>query len=132
MKKITFILLSLSFTFFTSCSSDEVPGGGEHQINPPQWIHGEWLQEDSDGNSHGYRFTPDDLVIIMLPLESSQKSMLNQMAQGGYEVSTSETITEDQYSLTTNFDGQVMTYNFFKVSDTEIYWENSENIFVKQ
>lgn len=132
MKKITLILLAVFSAGLISCSSDEVPEDSAHQINPPQWIHGEWLQEDADGNSHGYRFTSDDLVTIMPPIETSQKSMLNQMAQGGYEVSASETISDDHYSLTTGYDGQKVTYNFYKVSETEIYWENPDNIYVKQ
>jgi len=132
MKK-TFKLLTLLLLVLSSCSSDDESNSNSNiQINPPNWIQGTWLIEDS--NTIGFRFTSNDVIIIQSGAEISQRGQLEIFSESGQDVSANDESTQNTYRLTSNFPaGQTTIYAFTKISDTEITWDTAGNsIFVKQ
>lgn len=132
MKKILPILAIL-IIILSSCSSDDDSSDNSSiQINPPNWIQGTWLIENS--TTIGFHFTSNDVIVIQSGVEISQRGQLELFSESGEGVSASEESTQNTYKLTSNFPaGQTTFYAFTKVSDTEITWDAVNNsIFTKQ
>jgi len=132
MKK-AFTLLTILLLVLSSCSSDdESNSNSDIQINPPNWIQGTWLIENS--TTIGFRFTSNDVIVIQSGVEISQRGQLELFSESGQGVSASEESTQNTYRLTSNFPaGQTTIYAFTKISDTEITWDAVNNsIFTKQ
>ncbi|TYB72598.1 hypothetical protein ES676_10505 [Bizionia saleffrena] len=129
MRKITPLLAILFFLLF-NCSSDDdnASNNSNIQINPPNWIQGKWLLEDSSLGEMGWEFTSNDLIIINMSNEISHRGQLQFYIDAEQEVSTQEEITSNTYKLTSNYTaGQTTVYSFTKISETEISWDIIEN-----
>lgn len=113
-------LFSLMSVLF-SCSSDDESGtNSQIQINPPTWIQGTWMVEESSVES-GYKFTSNDFILILLNVQSSQREQLEFSLDSGLDASASDNSTENFYSITLNFPpGQSISYTFDRISNTEI------------
>ena len=129
MKKI---ILLLSVIMFLGCSSDDDNSANSSiQINPPNWIQGEWLQEGTD---NGWRFTSNDVIALTAGLELSLREEIEAIINSGQNASATDESTENTYKLTRNFPaGQTIIHSFTKVSDTELRWEAVPlAVFIKQ
>jgi len=133
VKKFLFVFV-VNVIILTSCSSDENNSNSNYRINPPEWIQGEWLLDNATYGENGFRFTNDDLIIIQLGLETSQKTLFKQSVDLGQNVTTDEVKTESSYNLKASFaSGQTVTYGFTKISDTKISYDAIPNsIYVRQ
>jgi hypothetical protein len=103
-------------------------------IDPPEWILGTWLLEDSGLGDMGWRFTSNDFIMIQSGFEVSQKGQIEIIISGGGEASVENISTNDTYEIRTNFPGgQTTSYKFIRVSETELQWENVASItYIKQ
>jgi hypothetical protein len=135
MKKFYLIILAVFITSLSSCSSDDNGSSNSNiQINPPNWIQGKWLLKGAVVGESGFRFTSNDFLLIQVNMEISQKALLKQSVDIGQNVTTTEDNTENSYTLILNFAaGQIMTYSFTRISDSEITWNTVNNsIYTKQ
>lgn len=134
MKKIIGLIFAITF-LFSSCSSsdDDNSGNNNSSINPPNWIQGTWLLENSSVNS-GFKFTTDDLCLISFTSQACNKETLELYDNTEIYTNVSEEITNDYYSVEITVSSSVNSYQFEKISDTEIKWLNSGSnaIYVKQ
>jgi hypothetical protein len=132
MKKI---LLLLSIILLLGCSSsDDSSSKNQSSINPPSWIQGTWLLQDS-GVDSGFRFTTDDVCIIFSSTQACNKEQLNLANKTSTFNKVEEEITDDYYSADITIVSNVTSYEFERVSNTEIKWLNantSSAIYVKQ
>lgn len=90
MKKILFALIVTTVLF--GCSSDDNSvSGGSNRFNPPNWIHGTWL----DMSESGYKFTSNNVCQITSFNQLCFKEMVdNYNAIGTVEVSVDEEINQ--------------------------------------
>ncbi len=138
MRKIFGLILAIGF-LCSSCSSsdDDNSGNNSSEINPPDWIQGTWLLEQPNPNS-GYRFTSDDFCLINLSQQTCFKESISQTNNSGATTNVNEEISDNSYSIEITLGTQIVTYEFEKVSDTEIEWINdplgdlAETIYVKE
>jgi hypothetical protein len=125
--------IALLFTvLIVSCSSDsDDNSNSNNQINPPSWIQGTWINEFDTG---GFRFTADDLCVITGNLQQCYKQILEQTDGTVVEEEVDEVITDELYFIEFTLAGSVTTYEFEKVSDTEIRYVDdiSNPILTKQ
>ncbi len=123
MKK-TLLLLILT-VFLTACSSDDDGGSSSNSnssINPPEWIQGTWLQEAGLdlGVEVGYIFRNDDFCISGLPTICNKESISAWNLAGGY-TNVTEEISNDYYFLEITKSSQIVTYEFEKISENQIF-----------
>ncbi len=134
MKKIFFILLSVSLVL--SCSSDDDESSSPSSfINPPDWILGTW-QDMSDpewARSGGFQFTNDNL--IDLNTDGDVVINLKEGLQDGIDndvISVNEDISSTDYLLEVISSGVVTSsYEFSKNSDNSITYKLSTTIDVE-
>lgn len=139
MKK-NFLAFSIGLLMLCSCSSsdDDSNTQNESSINPPTWIHGSWLLEITPGMNigSGFKFTSDDFCVLQLQTENCNKSLIDQSNSIGQNTIVNEEITDNSYSIELNFNNNqtIITYQFEKVSNTEIEWTNQPSavIYTKQ
>lgn len=134
MKK-TIYFLTIFIITLTSCSSENDNSSNSNiLINPPEWIQGKWLLEDSIVGESGWKFTNNDFILIQANTEISQREQLEQFANNGQEVSANDSSSDNSYSVTLNsIGGQTTTYSFTKISGTKISWNTVANsIYTKK
>ena len=135
MKKISILLL---LVLVCSCSkSDDSGNSGSTSINPPAWIHGIWIQENSTvGN--GYIFTNKDFLLKGSGWgNTSFASSVELTNASGGNASVHETITSNSYNIDIDLGVQIHIYHFNKISTTKIEWMNGPTssdhyYFIKQ
>ncbi len=134
MKKIFFILLSV--TLVLSCSSDDDESSNSSNfINPPDWILGTW-QDVSDpewSRSGGFQFTNDNL--LELNTDGDVFLNLKESLQNGIDndvITTNEEISSTNYVLEIISHGSVdISYEFSKNSDNSITQKITTTISVE-
>lgn len=131
------LILSLCIIFIFSCSSDDDSSANSiNSINPPSWLQGKWLAENPDGSplGNGFEFTSNDVIVITIVSEQSQKDYVEYLESLNQEVSVSETSSDNSYTLSIDISfGQNIVYAFNRISDTEITWLAVNNsVFTKQ
>lgn len=132
MKKI--ILLLIFTTLLHSCSSDsnnDNPGTNINNcqtLNPPAWIQGTWIKQNSSAGSYtGYKFTSDDVIDIgSQSFSNSRKFQLDFYCNSNVNYTVTENTTPTSYFLEINWSG-IATYNFAKISDTKIELVNDDD-----
>ena len=138
MRKLIGILFLMAF-LFSSCSSsdDDNSGNNSSEINPPDWIQGTWLLEAPNPAS-GYRFSNDDFCLIVISQQTCFKESISQTNNSGATTNVNEETTDNSYSIEITLGTQIVTYEFSKISSTEIEWVNdplgdlAETIYVKE
>jgi hypothetical protein len=138
MKKIIGLVLTITF-LLSSCSSsdDNNSGNNGSEINPPDWIQGTWLLEASNPTT-GYRFTNDDFCLIVISQQTCFKESISQTNSSGAITNVDEEISDNSYSIEITLGSQIVTYEFAKISETEIELINDPlgdlvvTIFVKE
>lgn len=132
MSRKIFSILIVLLVF--SCSSSDDSTQSSSAIDPPEWILGTWLLEDSGLGDMGWRFTSNDFIMIQSGFEVSQKGQIEIIISGGGEASVENISTDDTYEIRTNFPGgQTTSYKFISVSETELQWKNVASItYIKQ
>ena len=132
--KKLFVLFFIGLVIISCSSSDDDSSLSIIQINPPAWIQGKWLMDDTSLGEMGWRFTSNDFIIIQANSELSQRGMLEDLLDNGGDVSASDNSTDETYSVTLNsIGGQSITYSFTQISSSEITWETVTNsIYRKQ
>lgn len=130
-KLIKLIVVIICFASILSCSKDDNRSSySDIQINPPEWIQGTWLKAGTD---IGWRFTSNDIINIETFREFSYRESYQIFIDNGANASISDTYTDVSYIVTANLGGLVSTFDFTKLSDTEIS-EKSDSlaILIKQ
>ena len=120
MKKLLFLFSAL---VFISCSGDDGSSSNDTSINPPSWIQGVWLAEDSLelGVESGYEFTKDDFCTVINTIKMCSKASIDNfknIPNGGANVY--EEISDDRYFLEITQYTTTIEYEFIKVSSTII------------
>lgn len=130
MKNLLYLVVLVLGVF--SCSPNDENSSSD--INPPVWIHGSWLVEGTVTGSTGFKFTSNDVVMLQNFLDTSQRTLINRSRELGQEVLVKENISKDLYSLRLEFqNGQTVNFDFTKISDTEITWNQVANsVLVRQ
>ena len=125
-----------------SCSSNDDNSDTQNDsfINPPAWIQGTWLAETISGSDLGFEFTTDDFCFINGTTTMCNKSQIDQYNSIGQNVVVNEIITDTEYTVEIDYNNQqgITTYQFEKISNTQIEWINDtlgdlvETVFTKQ
>ena len=124
MKKIVLILSAvLAFGCSGSDDSDNV-NPTVVNINPPAWIQGTWLLEGNSVQS-GFRFTSDDVCINSLGMYACNKESLEMYQGTQVNTNVNEEISDTEYSVEITVGSNTTTFEFKKVSATQIKWVNS-------
>ncbi len=132
MKKLILLLLFTSLLF--SCSGDNntdntgTNSNNCQTLNPPTWIQGTWIKQNSPAGSYtGYKFTSDDVIDIFSQSSSnSRKFQLDFYCNSNVNYTVTENITPTSYFLEINWSG-IATYNFAKISATTIELVNDND-----
>ena len=138
MKKIVYILLVTTLSI--SCSSDDDSGEPvQNSISPPDWIQGEWLQQNGDSTiQNGFKFTTDDFLTVQSSFNTSYKEQVEVSSNADASTNVDEIKSENEYKIEINFSGQIVKYYFEKKSESVLEWTNdplgdlSETLFTKQ
>lgn len=115
------ILMILSVVMVVSCSKDKAEE--KSQINPPAWIHGEWVTQGSSG----YTFTKDDFCTSVTYSKVCYKGDIHKVIH--------QESTTDTYKVTFQLNGASQITNEFefkKISDTQIRDVKNEEILTKK
>lgn len=104
MKKATTLLFLISYLLLTnSCSKDDDQSlTNNKSINPPEWIHGTWLDksEPTWAQVGGFKFTNDN--IVDLNADGNENLSYKEGLESGIKngsISIEETITNDIYEF---------------------------------
>ena len=120
MKKLLFLFSAL---LFISCSGDDDSSSNDTSIDPPSWIQGVWLYEDTLelGIENGFEFTKDDFCSVTGTTKMCNKASFDLMINTpNVEVNVYEEISDDRYFLELTYYNLTVEYEFFKVSSTRI------------
>jgi len=137
MKKLLSIFCFSLLLFSCSSSDDDSNSQSQSSINPPTWIQGTWLLEEPNPTS-GFRFANDDFCIVLPSQQSCFKESINLTNNSGGTTNVTEEITDNSYSIEIALGGQIVYYEFERISSTEIELINdplgnlTETILVKQ
>ncbi|MEW4925406.1 hypothetical protein [Algibacter sp. 2305UL17-15] len=137
MRNFFGIIFIIAFSLTSCSSSDNDSGNSNSTINPPIWIQGTWLLEGSNAQS-GYRFANDDFCLVLLTTQNCFKESIRLTENSGAITNIKEQITDNNYSIEITLASQILTYNFKKVTETQIEWTNSplgdltQAIYLKQ
>ena len=129
MKKIILLLTIITLSF--SCSNSDNSSNNSNNcqtLNPPTWIQGTWIKQNSPVGSYtGYKFTSDDVIDIFSQSNSnSRKFQLDFYCTSNVNYTVTENITPTSYFLEINWSG-IATYNFTKISATTIELVNDND-----
>ena len=129
MKKL--ILLITVTTILFSCSNSDNSDNNSNNcqtLNPPTWIQGTWIKQNSPiGSYTGYKFTTDDVIDIFSQSSSnSRKYQLDFYCTSNVNYTVTENTTPTSYFLEINWSG-IATYNFTKISATTIELVNDND-----
>ncbi len=105
------------------------------KISPPTWIQGTWILEGSAGATTGFKFTTDDLCLIVLTNYSCNKEALKMYSNSSTSVNVKESGSDTEYSTDITILSAVSSYHFQKISATKMKWVNAVNnnaIYIKQ
>jgi hypothetical protein len=129
MKNIIFIIAFTSLLFSCSNSDNSDTNSNNCQtLQPPGWIQGTWIKQNSPVGSYtGYKFTSDDVIDIFSQSSSnSRKFQLDFYCTSNVNYTVTENITPTSYFLEINWGG-IATYNFTKISATTIELVNDND-----
>ena len=129
MKKLILILTITTVLF--SCSNSDNSGNNSNNcqtLQPPGWIQGTWIKQNSPiGSYTGYKFTTDDVIDIFSQSSSnSRKYQLDFYCTSNVNYTVTENTTPTSYFLEINWSG-IATYNFTKISATTIELVNDND-----
>lgn len=127
-----FLILLFSINFLISCNSDDDNTNTQQSnnfFNPPSWIHGKWLVDDSN-MIFGFEFTDDNFIILQSGANINYGEILEMQEGMGVNVNTIENISNTKYKVEIVIQGTSTTYNFEKVTPTII--EHLNTNFYKQ
>lgn len=128
MRKLLLIAICLSFLFISSCgghdedSSTQVTPQDAQYFHPPAWIKGTWSSTGSDPIK--YKFTDNDFISILANSETSNSAKLKEIKNLGGTVSVEEIANDNQYYFTMKMNNSNTTYQFKKVTSTQLLWVN--------
>lgn len=126
------IILLIAFTsLLSSCSNSDNSSNNNNNcqtLNPPAWIQGTWIKQNSPVGSYtGYKFTSDDVIDIFSQSNSnSRKFQLDFYCNSNVNYTVTENTTPTSYFLEINWSG-IATYNFTKISATTIELVNDND-----
>ena len=116
MKNLIAILIITTLSFSACTTSDDDFTNNRSSFNPPQWIQGTWLMEDS--GMVGYKFTSDDFCSISPYQTLCFKSTIQQAPE---ELIVDEQIDNENYIITINQGGYITnSFHFRKYSHNVI------------
>ena len=127
------LILLIITNLLLSCSSDDDNSGNSQSndfFNPPSWIQGKWLVDDSN-MEFGFEFTSNNFIIINSISSSIDYGEILQMQNDlGISTNVTEEISDSEYKIRINLQGANTTYTFRKVNLTTIEYSNTN--FYKQ
>jgi hypothetical protein len=129
MKNIILLIAFTSLLF--SCSNSDNSSNNNNNcqtLNPPAWIQGTWIKQNSPiGSYTGYKFTIDDVIDIgSQSISNSRKYQLDFYCTSNVNYTVTENTTPTSYFLEINWSG-IATYNFTKISATTIELVNDND-----
>ena len=115
-----------------SCSkdNDQISESGlkpnNYNINPPAWIQGKWLQENSNT---GFEFRTNDVCQVVTPSISNCYKALIDMYKNtpSFEVNVSEEVSNTRYYVVLKIGPTEYSYEFLKISEDTLDWYMSPN-----
>ena len=120
MRKLLFLFTAL---LFISCSGDDDSSSNDTSINPPSWIQGVWLAEDSLelGIESGYEFTKDDFCRVINTSKTCNKASIDNLKNiPNLGANVYEEISDDRYLIEITSLNYTSQLEFIKVSSTRI------------
>lgn len=132
MKKNLLILSAIALFGCSASDDNSSVNQNENSINPPSWIRGNWYLDGT--TSYGFKFTSDDVCIIALSQSACNKESLTIYQGTDVYTHVEEQTTDTKYSVDVTIGSNTTSYEFQKVSDTQIKWVNSpaQAIYIKQ
>lgn len=121
MKKL--LIIALSTITMVACSRDDNGDNKNGAINPPSWIQGDWVSE----NTTGYTFTKDNFCLSVGPSKVCYKG-------DAHKVINQES-TADTYKVTFQLVGASQVTNEFefkKISDTQIKDIKNNSLYTRK
>ncbi|SIQ19550.1 hypothetical protein [Chryseobacterium sp. RU33C] len=140
MKK-TAILTALSLTatlLTTSCSgnnddenttTNQQPATTQY-FHPPTWIQGTWGVTNGTTSNKLYKFTADDFILLVTGVsEQSMTGTIKSSPNGGSVDETSNNGTQYNFTVKYNITTTTQSFEFRKVSATQIQWKSNGTWF---
>lgn len=130
MKGYVVLSLSLLSIFLLSCTKEDLEKANALSVSPPDWIQGKWSIKDSTSGNRGWKFTLDSAVKIdELGNETNiLSSFFFLIGLTGEEVTVEEFNSSGFYSIEINTETSSSRYDFSRISDNEISWDNAPPI----
>lgn len=124
MKKVLFICLA-ALTF--SCSGELQDQADELKVSPPNWLRGSWNNKDETSGNKGWKFAPDEVVVI--DNEGNEMSIMSvylvTAGLTGEEITVNEFEGTTTYSILINGETFSKSYDFSRISSQEMSWDNA-------
>ena len=133
--KIVLSVLVIAFVF-TACSKDDSDDkvdetSGNNKVTPPAWIIGTWMDYSQPNMTTGYKFTSDDILVIINDNEASLKATLvDSDIVNEVETSTSYQITITHPS--TNNSTETFQFNLLDPSHIQAEHEGVTGTYTKE
>jgi len=140
MKKHLFLLLSLttllSATVSCSNSNDDDNTTNNQQpattqyFHPPTWIQGTWGVTNGTTSNKLYKFTVDDFILLVTGVsEQSMTGTIKSSPNGGSVDETVNSNTQYNFTVKYNITTTTQSFEFRKVSATQIQWKSNGTWF---
>lgn len=132
-----FTALSLTATLLTtSCSSNnddentatnQQPATTQY-FHPPTWIQGTWGVTNGTTSNKLYKFTADDFILLVTGVsEQSMTGTIKSSPNGGSVDETANNSTQYNFTVKYNITTTTQSFEFRKVSPTQIQWKDNSN-----
>lgn len=140
MKKHLFLALSLitllSATVNCSNSNDDDNTTNNQQaattqyFHPPTWIQGTWGLTNGTTSNKLYKFTADDFILLVTGVsEQSMTGTIKSSPNGGSVDETVNSGTQYNFTVKYNITTTTQSFEFRKVSATQIQWKSNGTWF---
>ena len=117
------LLLSLTILLF-SCGDSDSNSSNNVSINPPSWIQGVWVDEESlsIGLRNGFDFKVDDFCTVVTTFASCNKEMLALYGdnENSLFVDVQEEISAIRYAIDITMVSSTTSYIFEKIDNNHI------------
>jgi hypothetical protein len=135
MKKHLFILILVLFslTFMNSCSTDrgeeisKLSQTGKY-FHPPAWIQGTWKYAPINPNEVGFSFKFTDSDFINISSGGTETSWTQKFNNSIDNEEVTESITETFYNFIIKDNSGSQTWEFKKISNTELQYRVSPTL----
>lgn len=144
MKTIQYLFLVLGLMLIGCSEENEEDSKIEVNLNPPEWIIGEWEEESSSSPDSRWLFTVNNAIWKSGDYDIKDRAEYEATYPGIEKASDvlREEITNNSYKITLYYSGDSyggvdrFVWFFEKISETEMVWRNGPGYedykFIKQ